>query len=104
MVKLNNLKILIDSTDFETSLSYSFGENKISETTYGIIYLLNSSENAYGYLTPGDLAQLELIIPTGIEITEESRLVIRVVPLNGIVKTIDITLPAQLSSKRITLY
>ena len=104
-IKLSDMLIRLDSTDATRPITYTAGNNATpSETQYGVYYLLNGSQNVYGYVAPGDMLQFAMTVPSDLNMTEGSRLIVRVVPKDGAIKPVDMHLPPAVTEAVTYLY
>lgn len=92
-VKFLDTLIKLDTAAAANTMNYRYGATA-SETTYSVTYLLNGSNHIDGYLVNGDSALITLTIASGANITENSRVSLRVIPRNGAIKPIDMHMPS----------
>lgn len=92
-IKLAETLIRLDSTNARAPITYTVGA-AVSETNYLATYLINGSQHLDGYIAPGDVVQFDFTVPAGVNMTEGSRAIIRIVPKNGAIKPVDMTIPS----------
>lgn len=102
-IKLSDLLIKVDSSGAKATMNYVVGTN-MSETTYLATYLINGSQHLDGYIAPGDVVEFNMIIKSGINISEGDRLIVRMIPKNGVVKPVDMTIPSAIIESVTYLY
>jgi len=93
-IKWADTLIKLDTGTSTNTMNYRYSSTTASETTYSVDYLLNGSNHITGYLVNGDSAVIKFTIASGANITENSRVVLRVIPRNGAIKPIDMHMPS----------
>jgi flagellin FlaB len=105
-IKLSDMLIRLDSTDSSRPITYVVNTSASgpSETRYAVDYLLNGTQNVFGYIAPGDMVQFSMTVPSDVNMSEGSRLIVRVVPKDGAIKPVDMHLPPAITESVTYLY
>ncbi len=102
-VKLADLLVRMDTQGGSQSVTYS-DSSAFSVTEYGIQYKINGSNNADGYLSVGDLAEISFTYDATGDIVEGETATIRMVAKNGAVKPVQVTTPSAMLDTITYLY
>lgn len=102
-IKLSDLLIKVDSSGAKATMNYVVGTN-ISQTHYNVVYLINGSQHLAGYIAPGDVVEFNMQLISGVNISEGQRLIVRMIPKNGVVKPVDMTIPSAIIEAVTYLY
>ncbi len=110
-VKLEDLLLRMDTQSGSQSLVYittwNSSETDISfynNEAYGITYKINGSNNAEGYLSVGDLAEIKFTYDSVGDIVEGETATVRLVAKNGAVKPVQVTTPSAMLDTITYLY
>ncbi|NQZ84362.1 MAG: hypothetical protein HRU03_01470 [Nanoarchaeales archaeon] len=93
-IKLSETSIKLDSMSSIDSSNYIYFDGAYSESKYNYTYVIQGPNAVDGYVTPGDTISVRFILKTGIRIHESQSLTIRVIPKNGAIKPVDMTMPS----------
>jgi flagellin FlaB len=102
-ISLGDLLVRMDTQSGSQSVTYS-GGSAGSTTEYGIDYKINGSNNQAGYLTVGDLAEINFIYDVPSTIVEGETATVRLVAKNGAVKPVQMTTPSAMLDSITYLY
>lgn len=95
-VKLSDLLIKFDTDGGGQTLTPTQPEGNSTplETTYGVTYIINGTNNQVGYLVEGDLVSVSFIVASGTDVAESESTTVRLIAKNGAVKPVAVTTPA----------
>jgi flagellin FlaB len=100
-ISLSDTLITFDTKNTSQSLSYD-SEIGVSNTTFNISYSKQGREYKHGYISRGDVVQIDFGCARGVGESELVRL--RIIPKHGIIVPVDAVTPDVMTQTRIVLY
>jgi flagellin FlaB len=94
-IKLSDTLIKFDSSVASKSSNYRYsGGTNFSESTFGVNYLITGPSSVPGYITTGDSVEILVTVEAGNNIAEAQRMTLRIIPKNGAIKPVEMTMPS----------
>ena len=102
-IKLNDLLLRFDTASGSQSLTYNGGSTFNAEK-YGVTYKIDGSNHQDGYLSSGDLAEVNFIYNATSDIVEGETVTLRLISKNGAVKPVQMTTPSSMIESIVYLF
>jgi flagellin-like protein len=100
-IALTDTLITFDTKNTSQSLSYD-PEEGITNTTFNITYSKQGREYKYGYISRGDVVEIDFMADR--EVGESELVRLRIIPKHGIIVPVDAVTPDVMTQMRIVLY
>jgi flagellin-like protein len=100
-IALTDTLITFDTKNTSQSLSYDPGLGS-TNTTFNITYSKQGREYKYGYISRGDVVEIDFVADR--DVGESELLRLRIIPKHGIIVPVDAVTPDVMTQMRIVLY